>query len=112
MEESYIKNNAINVMIEQLYFEVKAYTESEYNIESNLDGKKKESNKIIFKDRKKAITIISKLIEDFSAKYNVDKNFVKNYLLKLIEKDLNLENNFKEEYIEVKKIVCADEEER
>lgn len=112
MEELETKTNAINVMIEQLYFEVKAYAESEYNVEGSLDIKKKDSSKILFKDRKKAISMISDLIEGFSKKHGLDKNMVKNYLLKLIEKDLNLDTKFREEYKAVKEMVSSDEEER
>jgi len=113
MEELDRKNNVINSKIEEeLYFAVKAAAEAEYNTENNLDINKKHSTKLIFKDRKKAATMISRLIEDFSKEYNVDKEIVKNYLLKLIEKDLNSDNIFKEQYISVQEMVSLDEEER
>ena len=102
----------IKILIEELYFEVKTYAEGEYNEESSVDITKKDSNKIIFKDRKKAITMIKEVIEDFSKEHNIDKNLVKNYLLELIEKDLNSEKKFKEEYREVKEMVSSDEDEK
>ena len=102
-----------NAMIEQLYFEVKVYAENEYNEEGILDITKKGSKKNIFKNRNKAIKMIKEAIENFSKEYDLDKNLVKNHLLKLIEEDLNSDEQFKEEYIEVKKIVSLnDVEER
>lgn len=101
-----------NAMIEQLYSEVKAYAENEYNEEGILDITRRGSRKIIFKDRNKAIKMIKEAIEDFSEEHNIDKNLVKNYLLELIEEDLNSDKKFKEEYIEVKKMVSSDEEEK
>ena len=104
-------DNETKSLIEYLYFEIKACAEGEYDEEWSVDITKKHSNKLIFKDRSKAITMIKEAIERFSRENNLDKNLVKNYLLEIIEEDINSENKFKEEYIEVKKMVSLDDEE-
>jgi len=101
----------IKELIEELYFEIKAYAEGEYYIEGNVNINKKYSDKIVFRDRKKAITIIKDTIEKFSEKYSVDKNLVKNCLLEIIEQELNSEKKFKGQEIEMKKIVEMDNNE-
>jgi len=109
MEKLDIRTQAL---IEKLYFEVKAYAEGEYNEEGRLDISKKDSTKLIFKDRNKAITMIKEAIVRFSDRHSLDRNVVKNYLLEIIEEDINSNKKFKEEYIEVKKMISLDDEER
>ena len=99
-------------LIESLYFKINAYSEGQYNMEGALDISKKDSDKIIFKDRKKAVTMIKAEIEEFSKEYSLDKNAVKDYLLKIIEEDINSDKPNKTQHIEVKKIVSIDDEER
>lgn len=90
---------------EYLYGNVRLILESQYNIEGNIDISKKSSSKMIFKDKKKAIIEISREIERFADKNNVDKEIVKNYLLSIIENRIDLNNIHKAELKEVKRIV-------
>lgn len=91
-----------------LYTEVMIYIESQYNIEGVIDISKKHSNKIIFEDRKAAIQMVAKAIEEFSKENELDKNQVKDYLLSVIEEKIKLKDIFEEEFKEAKQIISTD----
>lgn len=93
-----------------LYKEVMGAIESEYNLESIIDINKKSSTKIVFKDRKTAIRKVAEAIKRFSERNNLDIDVVKEHLLNTIEEKMQIDEKFKEEYTEAKKILSSDEE--
>jgi len=98
----------------ELYTEVMLLIESQYNLEGIIDINKKDSTKIIFKDKKAAIQKVAKAIRRFSEENSLDVNAVKSQLLDIIENKINLKNIFEEEYKEAQGIIKTDidEEER
>jgi len=110
MEE---KENEYMLKIElELYTQVMLLIESQYNLEGVIDVNKKDSTRIIFKDKQKYIKKVADLISEFSEQNNLDKDIVKDYLLKIISNKMELNNDFKEEYKEAEDIIIADDEER
>jgi len=96
----------------ELYTKVMLLIESQYNLEGTIDTNKKDSSKIIFRDKKDAIRAVADAIERFSEDNGLNKNLVKEYLIHIIENKIRLKNIFVEEYEEAKGIILTDEEER
>ena len=94
----------------ELYTEVMLTIESLYDLECNIDKDKRDSTKIIFRDKKAAIQRVAEAILRFAQENNLDKDDVKNYLLSIIEKRMELKPIFKEEYEEAKGIISTDDE--
>jgi len=104
-------SDSLKIQIElELYTHVLLLIESQYNIEGMIDNSKRDSTKIIFKDKKAATKSVAQAIISFAESNNVDPDAVKNYLLRIIENNLELNN----EYRVAKTIILADidEEER
>ena len=94
-----ILNQSTKMRIESfLYSKVKLILESQYNIEGVVDINKKNSTKLIFKDKKHAVKLVSEAIKDFALEHNLSINDVKDFLLEIIEKDMKLNNMYKLEY--------------
>jgi len=75
MEE---KENEYMLKIElELYTQVMLLIESQYNLEGVIDVNKKDSTRIIFKDKQKYIKKVADLISEFSEQNNLDKDIVK-----------------------------------
>lgn len=94
----------------ELYTEVMLLIEIQYNIEGAININKKDSEKIIFKDKKTAIQMVSEAIERFSEENALDKNAVKNYLIGIIEQREESKPIFKEGYEEAKGIISKEDE--
>lgn len=105
-------DNKNKILIEKLYFEIKAYLESEYDVEGVIDSSKRGSTRIIFKNREKAITMIKEAILNYASKNNVEIDLVKGYLLGMIERDIERDKEsskgFSEEYQQLKYIVSGE----
>ena len=96
----------IKVLIEnKLYSEVMILVEGHYNQEGVIDNKKKEADRLIFKDKKKVIELVSDSIIEFAKEYNIGVKEVKDYLLKVITDNINLDNIHKLEYTQINNIV-------
>lgn len=90
----------------ELYQYVMLLIENEYNMEHIIDVNKKDSTKIIFKDKRLAIKKVAEAIQRFSKENNLDPNKVKDYLLYIIE--CRVDMDFIEEVEEVKEIILTD----
>ena len=95
-----------------LYTEVMLLIESQYNLEGIINPNRKDSTKIVFKDKKDAIRAVAEAIERFSEENGLNPNLVKEYLIHIIESKIKLKGNFIEEYEEVREIILTDNEER
>ena len=102
----------IQILIDQLYHEVKLIIESQYNIEGIINPQKKDSTKIIFKDKRKAIQYVAKHIKDFASENNIETSFVKKEILLRIDNDKELNPIFESEYNAVEEMVKTQGEER
>ena len=92
--------------IERILFKhVTLLIESQYNLECIIDKSKKNSRKIIFKDKKTAIEEVAKAIEEFSKERNLDKEEVKDYLLDVFENRIKLGDIYKEILEQEKEII-------
>lgn len=101
-------SDLLKIQIEtELYTYILLLIESQYNIEGVIDNNKTDSTKIIFKDKKAATKSVAQAIIRFAERNNVDSDAVKNYLLRIIENNLELNN----EYKEAKEIILADKDE-
>ena len=65
-----------------LYERVKLIIESQYDIEGVINPNKKDSTKIIFKDRKKAITMVKEVILEFTKEHDLDVHEITEILMK------------------------------
>ena len=95
----------------ELYTEVMLLIESQYDLEGTIDVNKKDSTKIIFRDKKDAIRAVAEAIERFSKENGLNTNLVKDYLIHIIENKIKLKGIFIEEYEEAKGIILTDNEE-
>lgn len=97
----------------KLYSQVKILLEGHYNLEGVINSAKKDSDNIVFKNKKEAIKLIVEKIIDFATENNLTVNEVKNYLLKIINNDISLDNMHVKEYKELNEIVSnfSDKEE-
>ena len=93
-----------------LYERVKLIIESQYDIEGVINPNKKDSTKIIFKDRKKAITMVKEVILEFTKEHDLDVHEITEILMKKIEEEMQLKPMFKEEFEEVKEIVLIEDD--
>lgn len=104
-------------LVDKIKIEAKLYNvvilliEGEYETESSLDINKKDSKEFIYKNRQAVIKKVAQTIEEFSQANNMDKNLVKDYLLSIINKQIQENNIFKDEYTEAEKIILSDYDE-
>jgi len=94
----------------ELYKKVMILIESVYNVEGAIDTDNNESTKLIFDNKHKVIKMISKEIERFAQENNLDRILIKDYLISVIEKKIELNNGFQEKYEEAKDIILTDNE--
>ena len=93
----------------ELYEKVMLLIESQYNLEGIINKDKKDSTKIIFKDKKIAIRRVSEEIEQFAKDNGLYVNEVKNYLIAIIENKISFKNMYEEEYQIAKSIISIEE---
>lgn len=94
------------ILIElELYPIVKLLIESQYETEGIINSEIKESNRIIFKDREKAISMVREAIVNFSIEQKVDMLEVTYVLMSILEEKMKLNSDCKEEFRQTKNIV-------
>ena len=91
----------------ELYTQIMLLIENQYNLEGIIDITKKNSTKIVFKDKKEAIRSVAEEINRFANENNLDIKWVKNHLLKTIRNKIELNNDFKDEYQEAQNIIIS-----
>ena len=104
------KQNIVEIE-KYLFSAVRLLLEGQYNIEGVINPDNKDSTKIILKNKKEAIKIISKEIRKFSLERNIPVNDVKDYLIQIIEEKLKLANECQQEYETLKEAVITENNE-
>lgn len=101
--------NLTKILIEgTLYLNIKLLLESQYHLECMIDNNGRKSNRLVLKDRQYAIKLISEAIEKFTAEKNLDKEAVQNFLLQLIQNDLQNNKLFENEYRLLEELMTSE----
>lgn len=110
MEE--LKAEAKNKIESFLYPKVLEILESQYNSEGIIDINKKNSTKIIYKDKKSAMKDILKEIKEFALENNLNINDIKDYLLQIIQENMRINSMFQLEYKKMQEVILTKEDDK
>lgn len=102
---------ANKILIETtLYKRIKLIVESQYELEGVINPNKKDSTKIIFKDRDKAISMVKEAILEFAEENNLEISDVTNYLMEIIDLEMKVKPLFENEFKEMKDMALVKDD--